>query len=56
MNDLYTEASVKKRVTVSDGTGRESVYADLIYRGIVGEFTRFLEQEYLNEKEGEHYA
>ena len=50
------EPLIKKRVTVSDGTGRESVYVDLIYRGIVGEFTRFLEQEYLNEKEDEHYA
>lgn len=47
---------VKKRIMTSDGTGKESVYVDLICRGLVGDFTRFLEREFLNDEGGEQHA
>ena len=47
---------IKKRIMTSDGTGRESVYVDLICRGLVGDFTRFLEREFLSEYGGEQHA
>lgn len=46
-----TECLTKKMVIMGDGTPRESVYADIFYRGLVGKFTRFLETEYLHESE-----
>jgi len=42
---------VKRTITLNNGVGRESVFADMFYRGVVAKFVKFLEDEFLNEKE-----
>lgn len=46
-----SRALTKKVITLNDGVSRESVFADMFYRGIVDKFTKFLEDEFLGESE-----
>lgn len=36
----------KKYITLKNGTARESVYADIIERGLLGKFAKFIEDKY----------
>src|SRR5690625_7289572 len=42
---------VKRTITLNNGVGREAVFADRFYRGVVAQFVKFLEDELLNDKE-----
>ena len=41
------EDLTKKIITFNNGTNRESVYADIIERGLLGKFAKFIEYKYV---------